>query len=151
MQRFVIFICNVFYSFELGFLIPLLPGKIICIYNLFVFRLLRLLGGLSVLFYVTDYYLCFNCSIQICIIFLVTLHGFLMIILVLNSILFSVVLFREPIFEMYVFNFNYRIFKSVVCFVLVCRIIIIVSMECIGFLGFNYLFLDICRGIVDIK
>src|SRR6266536_1575372 len=113
MQRFVIFICNVFYSFELGFLIPLLPGKIICIYNLFVFRLLRLLGGLSVLFYVTDYYLCFNCSIQICIIFLVTLHGFLMIILVLNSILFSVVLFREPIFEMYVFNFNYRIFKSV--------------------------------------
>lgn len=95
MYKFLEFSYNVFYSIELGFRIPLLPRKILYFYSLDFVKLLRLLGGFSVLFYITDCHIYFNSFMQICIISLATTQGLLMLILVIYSTFYSIVLFRE--------------------------------------------------------
>ena len=153
MYRYIKYSKNVFLSVKLGLIIPLFPGKFLYYYNLFVTRFIRLLGGLSALFYISGYYLSFGCYIQTSVTILAGLYGLLMLVLVIYSTILCVILFsKNRIITISVdcCGTDFEPYVSLTYFALIVRIVLTIFVECIGLCGCSYIYLEIGRNIGDI-
>lgn len=134
-------------SLYIGYKIPLLPYSIKRFYNNMVIRILRCLGGVSFILYVTGGYLLLSESIIDFVLCMVIVHTMNVIILLICKV---------------VYTWNLKVFKSisgvntinkyVICLIVFLRIVFLLVLECIGILGVETsLYFDICNYIHDIR
>jgi len=134
-------------SLYIGYKIPLLPYSIYRFYNNKVIRIIRVLGGVSFILYVTGGYLLLSDIIIDFVLCMVVVHTMNVIILLICKV---------------VYTWNLKVFKSirgvktfnkyVICLIVLLRIVILLVLECIGILGVETsLYFDICNYIHDIR
>ena len=134
-------------SLYIGYKIPLLPYSIKRFYNNMVIRILRCLGGVSFILYVTGGYLLLSESIIDFVLCMVIVHTMNVIILLICKV---------------VYTWNLKVFKSisgvntinkyVICLIVLLRIVILLVLECIGIIGVETCFyFDICNYIQEIR
>jgi hypothetical protein len=134
-------------SLYIGYKIPLLPYSINILYNNKVIRILRCLGGVCFIMYVTGYYLLLSESIIDLVLCMVIVHTMNVILILICKV---------------VYTCNLKVFKSisddntvnryVICLIVLLRIVFLLVLECIGILGFETsLYFDIYNHIHDIK
>ena len=148
MKKKIINICvSMLNSLYIGYKIPLLPHNINRFYKNVVIRILRCLGGVCFILYVTGGYLLLSDSIIDLVLFMVIVHTINVIILLICKIVYA---------------WNLKVFKSisgvntinkyVICLIVLLRIVILLVLECIGILGVETsLYFDICNYIYDIR
>src|SRR5882762_875639 len=134
-------------SLYIGYKIPLLPYSIYIFYNNVVIRILRCLGGISFIMYVTGGYLLLSESIIDLVLCMVIVHTMNVILILICKV---------------VYTYNILVFKSisggnsvnryVICLIVFLRIVFLLVLECIGILGVETsLYFDICNYIHDIR
>jgi hypothetical protein len=134
-------------SLYIGYKIPLLPYSINILYNNKVIRILRCLGGVCFIMYVTGGYLLLSESIIDLVLCMVIVHTMNVILILICKV---------------VYTCNLKVFKSisddntvnryVICLIVLLRIVFLLVLECIGILGFETsLYFDIYNHIHDIK
>jgi hypothetical protein len=134
-------------SLYIGYKIPLLPHSIYKLYTNTVIRIIRFLGGVCFIMYVTGGYLLLSESIIDLVLCMVVVHTMNVIILLICKV---------------VYTWNLKVFKSirgvktfnryVIYLIVLLRIVFLLVLECIGILGVETsLYFDICNYIHDIR
>jgi hypothetical protein len=131
----------------MGCNIPLLPYNINLYYNKLWVKFVRVLGGISVILYITE-----NCKyfgiIEDYIVLFALIHTIHIIIIFIIKIVYSFIIFK------YVESLTKKLYinKFVLYLTLVFRFIILIVMELIGFLGFEFgQYVELCSHIYDIN
>jgi len=128
-------------SLCIGYKIPLLPYSINRFYTNTVIRIIRFLGGVCFILYVTGGYLLLSESIVDFVLCMVIVHTINVIILLICKV---------------VYIYNLKVFKSikgvntvnryVICLIVLLRIVFLLVLECIGILGVETsLYFDVCN------
>lgn len=135
-------------SMYIGYKIPLLSYSINRFYNNKVIRVIRFIGGVSFIMYVTGGYLLLSDSIIDFVLCMVIVHTMNVILILICKV---------------VYTCNTLVFKSissggnivnryVICLLVFLRIVFLLVLECIGILGVETsLYFDICNYIHDIR
>jgi len=134
--KYWVFIKN---SVKIGCNIPLLPKLVNRIYNYFLVRIIRVLGGISLIIYIIEYHNYFG----VVVIYFAVIHLIQVIIISIIKIIYSIFVFHSIGFELS---------QSIVCVTILLRVLLIIIMECVGFLGFDVLqYIEIYTHISDMK
>lgn len=134
-------------SLYIGYNIPLLPYSINRFYNNMVIRIIRFLGGVCFILYVTGGYLLLSESIVDFVLCMVIVHTMNVIILLLCKVVYT---YNLKVFK-FIRDVN-TVNRYVICLIVLLRIVILLVLECIGILGVETsLYFDICNYIHDIR
>lgn len=136
-------------SLYIGYKIPLLPYSINRFYNNVVIRIIRFIGGVSFILYVTGGYLLLSESIIDFVLCMVIVHTINVIILLICKVVYT---WNLKVFKKTKISGVNTINKYVICLIVLLRIVILLVLECIGIIGVETCFyFDICNYIQEIR